>query len=42
MLDELRAHTARLDALTAMFDEFFRAYLRAKFPHGKATDRWAR
>ena len=24
------------------FDEFAAAYLNAKFPHGRATDRWGR
>jgi hypothetical protein len=38
----LNAILERLDTLNRNFDEFARVYLNAKFPHGRATDRWAR
>lgn len=42
MLIELRAMRREQVAFRRFFDEFARAFLNAKFPHGKATDRWAR
>jgi hypothetical protein len=32
----------RLARIERMLDEFFGAFLNAKFPHGQPTDRWGR
>jgi len=42
LLAELRAMRAELGALRRLFDQFAGAFLNAKFPYGKPTDRWAR
>ena len=31
-----------VEQLVRRFDEFARVYLDAKFPHGRALDRWGR
>lgn len=33
---------AEIKALRRDFNEFARAYLNARFPYGKPTDRWSR
>jgi hypothetical protein len=33
---------ARLDRLERLLNEAIGAYLNARFPYGRATDRWAR
>ena len=42
VLEELRRIGDEQRRLRRMFDEAIGAYLRAKFPFGKPTDRWAR
>lgn len=42
LLDELRAIRREQSRLRELFDSFAGVYLNAKFPYGKADDRWAR
>jgi hypothetical protein len=42
LADELRALRADLRAGRRREDEYRGVYLNAKFPHGRATDRWRR
>lgn len=42
LLDELRAIRREQLELRRLFDSFAGVFLNAKFPHGRATDRWAR
>jgi hypothetical protein len=42
ILHELRALREELRTMHRLFDDFARAYLNAKFPYGKPTDRWSR
>lgn len=42
VLAELRAIRREQADLRALFDQFAGAFLNAKFPFGKPTDRWAR
>jgi len=41
LLSELQAIKSELRLLRQLLDDFFATYLRAKFPFGKPTDRWA-
>ena len=41
-IEVLKEILDRLERLDDRFDEFAGTFLNAKFPHGKATDRWAR
>jgi hypothetical protein len=42
ILAELRAIRAEQVQLRRIFDHFADVFLNAKFPYGKATDRWLR
>jgi hypothetical protein len=42
VLRELRALRQEHTALRRLFDEFAGAYLNARFPYGRPTDRWPR
>ena len=42
VLAEVRALRGELVAVRKLFDEFCTAYLNARFPHGRPTDRWGR
>ena len=39
---EARAQRGELTQLRRLFDHFAGTYLNARFPYGKATDRWTR
>jgi hypothetical protein len=41
-MEELRQIRAEQAALRKLLDEFVGVFLNAKFPYGRATDRWAR
>lgn len=41
-LEELKAIRLELVALRKLLDTFAAAFLNAKFPFGKPTDRWGR
>jgi hypothetical protein len=42
LLEEMRAIRREQAALRRLLDQFCGAFLNAKFPYGKATDRWGR
>lgn len=42
VVDELRAIRRDLAGLRKILDDFAGAYLNARFPYGKPSDRWAR
>jgi len=39
---ELVSFRADVESLRQLFDQFAGVFLNAKFPYGKATDRWGR
>jgi hypothetical protein len=40
--NELERIARSLERLEQRFDEFARAFLNARFPHGRPVDRWGR
>ncbi len=42
LIEQVSANTAAIEQLGRRFDEFAGAYLNARFPYGRPTDRWAR
>ena len=40
--EQLERLITAVEQLVQRFDEFARAYLNARFPYGKPTDRWRR